>query len=52
MHGDVKRIQFYLMGLAIVIITVLQLLLIALNRVAIIENEWKPTRKLCLECQG
>lgn len=41
MHGDVKRIQFYLMGLAIVIITVLQLLLIALNRVAIIENEWK-----------
>lgn len=41
MHGDVKRIQFYLMGLAIVIITVLQLLLIALNRGAIIENEWK-----------
>lgn len=41
MHGDVKRIQFYLMGLAVVIITVLQLLLIALNRGAIIENEWK-----------
>lgn len=41
MHGDVKRIQFYLMGLAIVSITVLQLLLIALNRGAIIENEWK-----------
>ena len=29
------------MGLAIVSITLLQLLLIALNRVAIIENEWK-----------
>lgn len=41
MHGDVKRIRFHLMGLAIVIITLLQLLLIALNRVAIIENEWK-----------
>ena len=41
MYGDVKRIRFHLMGLAIVIITLLQLLLIALNRVAIIENEWK-----------
>lgn len=41
MHGDVKRIRFHLMGLAIVSITLLQILLIALNRVAIIENEWK-----------
>ena len=40
MYGDVKRIRFHLMGLAIVIIILLQLLLIALNRVAIIENEW------------
>lgn len=31
MHGDVKRIQFYLMGLAVVIITVLQLLLIVIE---------------------
>ena len=31
MHGDVKRIRFHLMGLAIVSITLLQILLIALK---------------------
>lgn len=41
MYGDTKRIHFHLIGLAIVSITLLQILLIALNRVAIIENEWK-----------
>ena len=40
MHEDVKRIRFRLIGLAIIVVTLLQLLLIALNRVAIVENEW------------
>ena len=40
MHEDVKRIRFHLMGLAIIVVTLLQLLLIAFNRVAIVENEW------------
>ena len=40
MHEDVKRIRFHLIGMAIIVITLLQLLLIAFNRVAIIENEW------------
>ena len=40
MHEDIKRIRFHLMGMTIIVITLLQLLLIAFNRVAIIENEW------------
>lgn len=41
MHEDVKRIRFRLMWPAIIVVTLLHLLLIALDRVAIIENEWK-----------
>lgn len=41
MHEDVKRIRFHLMWPAIIVVTLLHLLLIALDRVAIIENEWK-----------
>lgn len=40
MYGDVKRIRFHLMGLAIIVVTLLQLLLIALDRGSIVENEW------------
>ena len=38
MYGDVKRIRFHLMGLAIIVVTLLQLLLIALDRGSIVEN--------------
>ena len=40
MHEDVKRIRFHLAGLSVIVIALMQLLLIAFNRVAIIENEW------------
>lgn len=40
MYGNVKGIRFHLIGLTIIVITLLQLLMIAFNRVAIIENEW------------
>lgn len=45
MHENVKRIRFHLVGLTIIVITLLQLLLISFNRVAIIENEWDRLEK-------